>query len=40
METDPLLKSLRVMPQFTEIRALGIACQQHFLEHKNKTDQK
>jgi DNA-binding winged helix-turn-helix (wHTH) protein/TolB-like protein len=38
METDPLLEKLRVMPQFAEIRSLGIACQQHFLEHKNKTD--
>jgi TolB-like protein len=38
METDPLLEKLRVMPQFAEIRSLGIACQKHFLEHKNKTD--
>jgi DNA-binding winged helix-turn-helix (wHTH) protein/TolB-like protein len=38
METDPLLEKLRVMPQFADIRSLGIACQQHFLEHKNKTD--
>jgi DNA-binding winged helix-turn-helix (wHTH) protein/TolB-like protein len=38
METDPLLEKLRVMPQFAEIRSLGIACQQHFLEHKNRTE--
>jgi tetratricopeptide (TPR) repeat protein len=40
METDPLLENLRVMPQFAEIRSLGIACQQHFLEHKNRADLK
>jgi adenylate cyclase len=40
METDPLLEKLRVMPQFAEIRSLGIACQQHFLEHKNRADLK
>ena len=40
METDPLLEKLRGMPQFAEIRSLGIACQQHFLEHKNRADQK
>jgi hypothetical protein len=38
METDPLLENLRAMPQFADIRSLGIACQQHFLEHKNRTD--
>jgi hypothetical protein len=38
METDPLLEKLRVMPQFAEIRSLGISCQQHFLEHKNPAE--
>ncbi len=40
METDPLLAKIRDMPAFAETRLLGIACQQHFLEHKNKTDSK
>ena len=40
METDPLLAKVRAMPEFAEIRSSGIACQQHFLEHKNKTDPK
>jgi hypothetical protein len=40
METDPLLSELRVRPEFAEIRSLGIACQQDFLEHKNKTNLK
>jgi DNA-binding winged helix-turn-helix (wHTH) protein/TolB-like protein len=34
METDPLLTKIRAMPEFAEIRSLGIACQQHFLEHR------
>jgi DNA-binding winged helix-turn-helix (wHTH) protein/tetratricopeptide (TPR) repeat protein len=34
METDPLLATVRAMPEFAEIRSLGIACQQHFLEHR------
>ena len=38
METDPLLSKLRERPEFAEIRSLGISCQQHFLEHKNKTN--
>ena len=36
METDPLLAKLRAMPEFAEIRSLGIACQQHFLEHRKQ----
>ncbi|MGH9504110.1 MAG: hypothetical protein ACRD20_14760, partial [Terriglobales bacterium] len=40
METDPLLAKIRDMPAFAETRVLGIACQQHFLEHKNKVDSK
>ena len=36
METDPLLTKLRAMPEFAEIRSLGIACQQHFLEHRKQ----
>jgi DNA-binding winged helix-turn-helix (wHTH) protein/TolB-like protein len=36
METDPLLAKLRAMPEFAEISSLGIACQQHFLEHRKQ----
>lgn len=36
METDPLLAKIRSMPKFAEIRSLGIACQQHFLEHRKQ----
>lgn len=36
METDPLLAKIRTMPEFAEIRSLGIACQQHFLEHRRQ----
>ena len=37
METDPLLANVRGMPEFAEIRTLGIACQQKFLEHRKKS---
>ena len=36
-ETDPLLENLRVRPEFAEIRSLGIACQQRFLEHRKRS---
>jgi DNA-binding winged helix-turn-helix (wHTH) protein/TolB-like protein/tetratricopeptide (TPR) repeat protein len=36
LETDPLLTKIRAMPEFAEIRTLGIACQQHFLEHRKQ----
>jgi DNA-binding winged helix-turn-helix (wHTH) protein/TolB-like protein len=36
METDPLLAKVRAMPEFAEIRSLGIACQQRFLEHRKQ----
>jgi DNA-binding winged helix-turn-helix (wHTH) protein/TolB-like protein len=36
METDPLLTKIRARPEFSEIRSLGIACQQHFLEHRKQ----
>lgn len=36
METDPLLAKIRAMPEFAEVRSLGIACQQHFLEHRKQ----
>jgi DNA-binding winged helix-turn-helix (wHTH) protein/TolB-like protein len=36
METDPLLAKIRMRPEFAEIRSLGIACQQHFLEHRKQ----
>jgi DNA-binding winged helix-turn-helix (wHTH) protein/TolB-like protein/tetratricopeptide (TPR) repeat protein len=36
METDPLLAKVRAMSEFAEIRALGIACQQRFLEHRRQ----
>jgi len=34
METDPLLARVRATPRFTEIRSLGMACQQRFLQHR------
>lgn len=37
METDPLLANIRGMPEFAEIRSLGIACQQKFLQHRKQT---
>jgi DNA-binding winged helix-turn-helix (wHTH) protein/TolB-like protein len=36
METDPMLAKVRAMPEFAEIRSLGIACQQRFLEHRKQ----
>jgi DNA-binding winged helix-turn-helix (wHTH) protein/TolB-like protein len=36
MESDPLLAKVRAMPKFAEIRSLGIACQQRFLEHRKQ----
>jgi len=36
-ETDPLLTKIRAMPEFAEIRSRGIACQQHFLEHRKRS---
>lgn len=36
METDPLLAKIRAMPEFAEVRSLGIACQQRFLEHRKQ----
>jgi tetratricopeptide (TPR) repeat protein len=40
METDPLLEKVRATPEFAEIRSSGIACQQHFLEHRKQSDSK
>jgi hypothetical protein len=37
METDPLLESIRTMPEFADIRAAGIACQKRFLEHRKQS---
>jgi DNA-binding winged helix-turn-helix (wHTH) protein/tetratricopeptide (TPR) repeat protein len=37
METDPMLARVRAMQAFGEIRSLGIACQQQFLEHRRKS---
>jgi tetratricopeptide (TPR) repeat protein len=37
METDPLLAKVRATPEFAEIRSLGMACQQHFLEHRKQS---
>ena len=36
MDTDPLLAKIRALPEFAEIRSSGIACQKHFLEHRNQ----
>jgi TolB-like protein len=38
METDPLLARVRAMPEYAEIRSLGIACKQHFLEHRKQSN--
>jgi hypothetical protein len=40
MDADPLLVKIRTLPEFAEIRSLGIACQQHFLEHRRQVDSK
>jgi DNA-binding winged helix-turn-helix (wHTH) protein/TolB-like protein len=40
METDPLLAKVRAMPEFAEVRSLGIACQQQFLEHRKQQSTK
>jgi eukaryotic-like serine/threonine-protein kinase len=34
IDRDPLLVSIRKTPEFTEIRKMGIACQQRFLAHR------
>ncbi len=34
METDPLLARMRAMPEYSQLRSWGIACQQRFLEHR------
>jgi serine/threonine protein kinase/Tfp pilus assembly protein PilF len=38
MEIDPLLAKVRAMPAFAEIRSLGTACQQRFLEHRKQSN--
>jgi serine/threonine protein kinase len=39
MEIDPLLAKVRAMPAFAEMRSLGTACQQRFLEHRKQSNQ-
>ncbi|HET7215472.1 MAG TPA: winged helix-turn-helix domain-containing protein, partial [Terriglobia bacterium] len=34
METDPLLARMRALPEYSQLRSWGIACQQRFLEHR------
>jgi hypothetical protein len=36
METDPMLASLRTRPEFAQLRSLGIACQQRFVNHRKE----
>jgi DNA-binding winged helix-turn-helix (wHTH) protein/TolB-like protein len=36
MESDPLLARMRGTPEYSQIRSLGLACQQQFLEHRKK----
>jgi hypothetical protein len=36
METDPLLARVRGKPEYSQLRLLGLACQQQFLEHRKK----
>src|SRR5215472_11729561 len=38
METDPLLDRVRGMAEFTNIRSLGVTCQQRFLEHRRQAN--
>ena len=38
MEIDPLLAKVRGTTAFAEIRSLGIACQQRFLEHRKQSN--
>jgi DNA-binding winged helix-turn-helix (wHTH) protein/TolB-like protein len=33
MDVDPLLAMLRTRPEFARLRAMGVACQQRFLQH-------
>ncbi|HLN93732.1 MAG TPA: hypothetical protein VK389_07715, partial [Thermoanaerobaculia bacterium] len=37
MDRDPLFDPIRKTPEFAEIRKIGIACKQRFLEHRNAT---
>ena len=37
METDPLLARLRSTPEFAQLRSLGMACRQRFLEHRKQS---
>lgn len=39
MDSDPLLASVRTMPQFAAIRAAGIACQQNLLAARQRVMQ-
>jgi hypothetical protein len=39
MDSDPLLASVRTMPEFAAIRAAGIACQQNFLAARQRVMQ-
>ncbi len=38
METDPLMENVRKLPEYAELRAAGIACQNRFLEHRKQKD--
>jgi hypothetical protein len=39
MESDPLLATLRGMPEYGDIRAAGAACQQRFLTQRGEQQQ-
>lgn len=37
IETDPLLATIRQRPDFEQLRAAAVQCQQNFLAHRNQT---
>jgi hypothetical protein len=39
MDSDPFFASMRTMPEFTEIRASGVACQKNFLSARERVEQ-
>jgi hypothetical protein len=40
METDPLLAPIRAAAEFANIRSIGVACRQRFLEYRRQSKSK
>ncbi len=40
IDTDPMLSNLRSNPEFQRIQKDAVACQERFLEHRAKREQK